>query len=214
MQLTHTLDALMPGVRQHLLATLLLCPEKSWYMTDLAHHLGLSPSSLQRELAQLSAAGFFTKKPDGNRTYYQANQAHPLFPELRGLMLKTAGLTDVLIKTLAPFSEKIRLAFVFGSTASGQMSAASDVDLLVVGSVTFFELSPTLRSVEAELARPVNVSLYSPAEFFTKLATGHHFLTSVLATPRLFIMGSENDLETLSRIGPGETPPDQRPGTP
>ncbi len=203
----------MPGVRQHLLATLLLWPEKSWYMTDLAHHLGLSPSSLQRELGQLASAGFFTKKPDGNRVYYQANQSHPLFPELRGLMLKTAGLTEVLHRALARFSEKISMAFVFGSTATGQMTAASDVDLLVVGTVTFWELSQTLSSIESELARPVNVSLYSPQEFFTKLSTGQHFLTSVLATPRIFIMGSENDLETLSRFGPGEAPPDQRPGT-
>jgi uncharacterized protein len=197
-------DALFPKVRQEILSTLLLDPGKAWYLSDLAQHHRTTPSSLQRELASLVEAGILTKKRDGNRTYFQADPECPVFPELRGLMTKTAGLVDQVKQALTPMAPKIELAFVYGSMAKGSERNASDVDILVVGQVKLSELARALKPLEASLSRAVNPSLYLAKEFRDKIRAGHHFLSSVVGEPKLFIIGAERDLARLTEGGEGE----------
>jgi predicted nucleotidyltransferase len=203
-------DALLPGARRDVLAATLLEPGRWWYLSDLARRLGRAPSSLQRELASLSEAGILRQRRDGNRVYFQADQACPVFAELAGLMAKTAGLVDVLREALAPLRSRIRVAFVHGSVARGTERSSSDVDLLLVGTVSLAKVAPALRRAEARLGRPVNVTLYSPRELGTKLAAGHHFLRSVLGAERLFVIGHESDLEAIAGAGKGRASRDQR----
>jgi predicted nucleotidyltransferase len=188
------MEALFPAMRRAILATLLVRPEQEWYFRDLAKHLGVQPSSLTRELRGLSDAGILRRRKDGNRVYYQADPACPFLPELRGLMLKTAGLVDVLREALLPFETRIVFAFVYGSMASGRARADSDVDLLIVGRTGRFELAKALRSAEQRLTRPINTVLYKPEEFARK-AADHHFIRSVLGREKLFVIGDEHDLE-------------------
>ena len=131
------LDALFPRTRQNILATLLLWPDRRWYLSDLAQRLGIPPSSLQ--------AGILGRTVDGNRVYYQANAAFPLLPELQSLFAKTIGLTDQVKATLKPFDDAIDLAFIYGSVARGERTAHSDVDVLIVGAVGMADLSLPLR---------------------------------------------------------------------
>lgn len=203
-------DALLPGARRDVLAATLLEPGRWWYLSDLARRLGRAPSSLQRELASLSEAGILCQRRDGNRVYFQADRSCPVFGELSGLMAKTAGLVDVLRETLAPFHSRIRVAFVHGSVARGAERSSSDVDLLLIGVVSLARVAPALRRAETRLGRPVNVTLYSPREFGTKLAAGHHYLRTVLGAERLFVIGHESDLEAIAGAGAGRAPRDQR----
>ncbi len=113
------LDALFPRTRQNILAALLLSPERRWYLSDLAQHLHVPPSSLQRELASLADAELLSRKTEGNRVYYRANPEHPLLPELQGLFAKTIGLADKVKAALEPFWADIDLAFIYGSAARG-----------------------------------------------------------------------------------------------
>src|SRR5947199_6469 len=114
------LDALIPKTRQGILAALMLQPEREWYAAELARRMRVPSSSLQRELVNLTRAGIVVSRRQGRMVYFQANSASPLFPELRGLMLKTAGLVDVLAESLAPLAGKLRAAFVHGSVAAGK----------------------------------------------------------------------------------------------
>jgi DNA-binding transcriptional ArsR family regulator len=59
------------------------------YLSQLAHHLGTTPSSLQRELPSLAKAGIFEERRNGTRTYFRAQQASPTFRNLRGIFAKT-----------------------------------------------------------------------------------------------------------------------------
>src|SRR5579871_5378297 len=113
MRKLRALDALLPKTRQGILAATLVQPEKAWYISELARRLGVPSSSLQRELHDLSEAGVLKMHRQGRMVYYQANKDSPVFPDLRGLLLKTAGLVDVLAQALKPLGAKIQVAFVY-----------------------------------------------------------------------------------------------------
>jgi len=156
--------------------------------------LGTTPSSLQREIKALVEGGILQRRREGPRVYFKAETRSPLFPELRGLLEKTAGLLPALRQALAPFGE-IDCAFVYGSVARRQEHALSDVDLLVIGEVGLAVLAPAIRKVETRLAREINVTSYSRLEFGRKVAATDHFLSAVLRGPKEFVKGSQNDLD-------------------
>jgi predicted nucleotidyltransferase len=192
------LAALFPATRSSLLAATLIQPDKWWYLSELAQHLRTTPSSLQRELSSLVAAGLLQKRREGTRTYFKAETRSPLFPELRRVFEKTAGLIPALQQVLEPFGDKIRCSFVYGSVARREEHALSDVDWLVIGSVGLAELAPALRRAEERLGREVNVTCYSVREFRAKVAEGDHFLAAVLRGPKQFVKGDRSDLGKIT----------------
>jgi predicted nucleotidyltransferase len=189
------LDALFPTIRAGVLSATLLQPEHWWFMTELARHLEVTPSSLQRELESLVAFGFLLRRQDGRRTYFKANTESPLFPELSGLVEKTAGIIPELKRAIEKFGGRIELAFLYGSIARGEERAGSDIDLMVVGTLQQIDLLPILRKLENRFRREVNVTLFSPEEFRRKLASSDHFLSSVMNTKTIPLKGSLNELE-------------------
>jgi DNA-binding transcriptional ArsR family regulator len=199
MRKASTLDALLPKTRQGILAATLVQPEKAWYVSELARRMGVPSSSLQRELQELTEAGILKSHRQGRMVYYQANPDSPLFPDLRGLLLKTAGLVDVLRDALKPLAARITLALVYGSIASGQERSESDIDLMVIGSVSPADLALPLRRAREQLGREINPTVYSVAEFNRKRASKDHFLSQVLTSPRLIVLGSDNDLGKATR---------------
>lgn len=192
------LNALFPAVRQHILAAALLHPEKWWYLTELASHLGTSPSSLQRELQSLTRSGLLELKQDGRRTYYKARTDSPVFAELRQLLAKTAGIIPTLQSEIARFPT-ITHAFLYGSIARSQEDAQSDIDLMIVGSIPTARLVPMLRRLEQLFNREINVTRYSENEFCAKIRSGDHFLLSVLKGKLVMLKGSRDELEAAAR---------------
>jgi predicted nucleotidyltransferase len=149
----------------------------------------------KRELAQLEAAELVTVRRIGNQKYYQANEAAPIFEELRGLVLKTSGLVDVLRSALAPLAGQIDLAFVFGSVAKATDTASSDIDLMVVSErLAYRELFAALEPASIRLKRNVNPSLYSQAEVEKRARAGNYFIKRVLAQPKLWVIGEDRGL--------------------
>ena len=199
MRNTSILDALIPRTRQGILAALLIQPEKPWYVSELARRMGVPSSSLQRELQALSDAGILKTHRQGRMAYFQANAESPVFPDLRGLLLKTAGLVDVLADALQPLAAKIQRAFVYGSIASGEARMDSDIDLMIIGAVGPAELALPLRKAREQLGREINPTVYTAAEFTRRRAAKDHFLIDVLARPRLQVLGSVDDLGKAPR---------------
>jgi predicted nucleotidyltransferase len=191
------LAALFPTVRGDVLAATLTQPEKWWYLSELAQFLGTSPSSLQRELKALVDGGILETRREATRAYFKADTRSPVFPELRGLINKTAGVVPTLRTSLRLFEARIAAAFVYGSVARSEEHAQSDIDLLVVGDVGLADLTPVLRKAEARLGREVNVTSYSVAEFRRKAAAKDHFLTEVLRGPKQFVKGDQRDVDDL-----------------
>jgi predicted nucleotidyltransferase len=208
------LDVLLPKTKQHLLSVILLRPERSWYLNELARRLHVSPSSLQRELAQFVEAGIVTRRQDGNRVYFQADRGCPVFRELFGMLTKTVGLADAVRAALTPLRSKIDLAFVYGSIASSEERSSSDVDLMIIGQANLADLAIVVKPLEEELGRSVNPSVYTNHEFLKRLRAKNHFLSSVLKTELLFIFGRADDLARLVDGAAGKGPSDQPMGDP
>jgi predicted nucleotidyltransferase len=189
------LDKIFPTVRAGVFSTTLLQPDHWWFMTELARDLEVTPSSLQRELESLVASGFLLRRQDGRRVYFKANTESPLFPELRGLVEKTAGIIPELKTAIEKLGGRIELALLYGSIARGQEHADSDIDLMIVGTLQQIDLLPTLRKLESRLSREVNVTLFSPEEFGRKLESADHFISSVMNAKTISLKGSLNELE-------------------
>jgi DNA-binding transcriptional ArsR family regulator len=199
MSKSHVIDALLPKTRQGILAAILLQPEKAWYASELARRMGVPSSSLQRELHDLQEAGILKMSRQGRMAYYQANTESLVFSDLRGLMLKTAGLVDVLADALGPIARKLRVVFIYGSIAENLEESRSDIDLMVVGNVSPVDLAVPLRKARELLGREINPSVYTPAEFAKKRAGKDHFLTRVLDKPKLLVLGNKDELEKADR---------------
>ena len=193
------IDWLFPEVRKKVLALLLGSPDNRWYLRDIERRLGLAIGTIRRELTGLTSAGIVAKSKDGNRTYYQVNIDCPFFPELSGLLRKTAGVVDVLCEAMKPLSKKIKVAFVYGSFATDSAKTSSDVDLMVIGSCRFSEVVDAIGQAQNKLGREVNPSVYPVDEFREKVKAEHHFLNTVLREPKVFVIGGENELARLAQ---------------
>lgn len=135
----------------------------------------------------------------GNRRYYSASHAHPLYPELHNIVLKTSGLKDILAEALP--RKKINYAFVFGSVASKGERADSDIDLMIVGMATHRDLASALRAASERIGREINPHFFEPAELTRRLTAKDHFLGNVIGKPKLFIIGDENEFTTWLAAG-------------
>jgi DNA-binding transcriptional ArsR family regulator len=191
MRKVRTLDVLLPKTRQGILAATLVQPEKAWYVSELARRMGVPASSLQRELHDLSEVGILKTYRQGRMVYYQANTDSPVFSDLRGLLIKTAGFVDILARALKPLAARLRTAFVYGSVAAGSEQSDSDVDLMVVGQVSPKDLALPLRRARDLLGRNINPTVYTPDEFDKKRAASDPFLKQVLGRPKLFVLGKQ-----------------------
>ena len=188
-------DALFSGLQQRLLAVLFGQPDRSFYGNELLRLTGTGRGALQRELEKLVSADLVTVTPVGNQKHYQANAAAPIFAELRGIVMKTLGLADVLRTALNAVADRIELAFVFGSVAKGTDTATSDIDLMVVTeTLTYADLFEGLAAAEQVLGRKVNPMLYTPAALAEKVRTENSFVLRVLSQPKIFLIGTEDVL--------------------
>jgi len=193
--MTSAADALFPAVRQRVLAVLFGSPDRSFYANELIALARSGTGAVQRELASLLAAGLVTVRDQGNQKHYQANAASPVFAELRGLVLKTVGLADVLRAALAPLEDQVAAAFVYGSVARQQDTAASDVDVLIVSdALGYAEVFGALEGAAQTLGRAINPTLYTRAELARRRAQDNAFVTRVLDQPRIWLMGDEEVL--------------------
>lgn len=185
-------DALFPKVRQRVLAVLFTAPHRSFYTNEVISLAQSGAGAVQRELADLAAAGVLTVHKQGNQKHYQANAAAPVYAELRGLVLKTMGLADVLRTALAPLAPRIEQAFVFGSIARQQDTAASDVDLLIVSKdLGYGEVLAALEPASQTLGRTINPSLYAPADFKVRRLRDNAFITRVMQQPKIWLISKE-----------------------
>ncbi|MFN7153274.1 MAG: transcriptional regulator [Acidovorax sp.] len=194
-----TANALFPKVRQRVLAVLFGTPDRSFYANEVIALAQSGTGAVQRELADLSAAGLLTVSKQGNQKHYQANASAPVFAELRGLVLKTMGLADVLRTGLAPLAGQIEGAFIYGSVARQQDTAQSDVDVMIVSSTLGYgEVFSALEGATVSLGRKVNPTLYSLADWAQRLDSDNAFATRVWQQPKIWLIGNEAQLHAPS----------------
>lgn len=159
------LDVLMSPAEQRLAGAVLLDPDREFGTVELLDRMGSSRSAGSALLKRWVEGGVLRERRVGNQRRLSANPQFLLYPELRRMALKTVGLAEPLARALAPLAASIRQACIVGSIAAGTDTSSSDVDLVLVGDLTLFDVSPVLDAAQAELGRPIHVSLYGPQEW-------------------------------------------------
>ena len=196
--LTSVGDLLFGQTRGRVLALLYGTPDEPLFARQIARQVEISVGTVQRELTLLTDAGLIKRSALGSQVFYQANQEHPDFPELRALLAKTAGVFQMLKAALAPFSNRINLAFVYGSVARGEEKATSDIDLMVIGTVSLDEVLDAVGPVEKQVRRPVNPTIYSLEDLKARFRSGNHFLQSLKKSKKVFLIGDEDEFRKIS----------------
>ncbi len=191
-------NILFSKVRQSVLALLYSHPDKSFHTNEIIRLTHSGTGATQRELKKLSAVGLIIATSIGNQKHYAANRASPLFSELRGIVLKTFGLADVLRQSLAPIASQIRFAFIYGSIAKQEDTAHSDIDLMLISdNLTYADLFKLLEEAQTQLGRSIHPTFYSSSEWVRKKKASNHFVEQVMKQPKIFLIGTEDELIQL-----------------
>lgn len=185
--------------RRQVLSLLLLHPERRLHVREIARLTGTAAGTLNKELTRLHEVGLLNRERVGNQVQYSANRSHQIYPELAGILRKTVGLADVLIEALTPLANEVKVAFVFGSIARGTETTGSDIDLLIIGGWDFGSVVDGLHPAQEQLGREINPKVFSAREWKAKLRSRDPFVREVLAQPKIFLIGTEDELAELGR---------------
>jgi predicted nucleotidyltransferase len=186
-------NVLFSGVRQRVLTLLFGQSDRSFYSNEIEKLGKTGRGSLQRELERMTASGLITMTVIGRQKHYQANKSSHIFHEIKSIVLKTFGLSDVLREALLDYAEAIRYAFIYGSVAKDTDTTSSDIDVMVIADgLTYSQLYEALTKTEETLGRKVSPTLYSSEDFQKKVQADNHFVTRVLEQPKIVLIGNEN----------------------
>ncbi len=189
-------EILSSKVRAEVFRLLFGLNDNALHVREIERRSGFTIGTIQTEMKKLYRLDLVSKRRDGNRLYYRANQQHPVFSEIQVLVVKTVGLLDVL-KGALDHQKKIRVAFVFGSLAGDSEKAGSDIDLMVIGDIGLRSLTRLLHGLTEKLGREINPYVLTTEEFSHRKSENEHFLNQVLKDSKLFIIGNDDDLKTM-----------------
>jgi len=192
-------ETLFGKTRRAVLSLLYSHIDDAFYLREIVRIVGAGLGAVQRELKQLSDAGIIQRIIRGRQVYYQANPQCPVFAELKALVMKTVGVAGVIQAALVPLADRIRIAAIYGSVARSEEHRGSDVDLLVVGEATFADVVSALDQAQSILNREINPTVYPIGEFQSKLSAGHHFLSTIVGKPMVFLIGDKRELARLAK---------------
>lgn len=195
-------SVLFKDYRRRVLGLLLLHPGESYHVREVARLTGTVAGTLHKELSTLAKAGILNVQSRGNQKLYTANRDCPVFEELASILKKTSGMVDVLATALWPLVEQIDLACIFGSVAQGQETAKSDVDILLIGSVSFSAVAKALYPCHEVLGREVNPKIYGKGEWAELVRSNDGFAVEIVAKTKMFVIGGNKAFEKVSRYQP------------
>ena len=147
-----------------LLGYFFLNPTKKHYINELAGLLDLDPGNLFRELKKLEKEGVLLSELSGRERYFSLNKDYPLLGEWKKIYELKYGLVELFKQRLKGL-KGLKHAYIFGSYAQGNLSATSDIDLLLVGNHSALEARKMILVLENDLSREINIIDLSPEDF-------------------------------------------------
>ncbi len=197
--MTNKLSEIIFGkTRQAVLSLLYGHADESFYLRQIVRVAGGGMGAVQRQVNSLVDAGLVIRINKGRQIYYQANDSSPIFRELKSIIIKTAGIADILKIALTPLAQDITCAFIYGSVARGTEKANSDLDLFIIGRITFSDVVAALNKAQETLGREINPTVYPASEFREKLAKKNHFIKSIMAEEKIYLIGDGHELKKLA----------------
>ncbi|MGH2491869.1 MAG: nucleotidyltransferase domain-containing protein [Candidatus Limnocylindria bacterium] len=188
-----------------LLALLTSTPGQEFHTRDLVRRIDGSPRPVQLALEKLLRQGLIESRRVGPLRMWWMDPVNPLYPALRDLYARTVGLVAQL-RTILEREASVRYAFVFGSYARGDDDVRSDIDVFIVGDLRGHDLLESLQSLEATLGREINPVMWSGRELLTRARESAPFLMTLLAEPKIWIVGDEDEFNRRTREVAGTSP--------
>lgn len=170
--------------------------EEELHIREIERRTGLNDRTIRQEIAKLLKLDLVLDRKDSNRIYYRANKSNPLYPDIRNLVFKSIGLVDILKVALK--DQRIQISFIFGSLSEGKETSESDVDLFVIGHLGMREVSRLLSGVSEMILREINPHVMSSDELKKRINEKDNFISGVIKSSKLFVIGTESDLKTMA----------------
>lgn len=182
--------------RVKVLSLFLLNAGSEYYLREIAQKTGLAVRSVQRAVAALVEIEILKREKRGNSVYFVLNSENPIAGDLKAIFLKTVGLGDLLRNSLSQ-QNAIEVAFIYGSIAKGDETAASDIDLALIGAISPKDSSAMLSELEDFVGREISATVFTPKEWAARLESGDHFATTLLREPKIMLVGNTIELRQL-----------------
>ncbi len=182
------LTKLMPVARVKVLAFLLLNASEEYHLREIARRAGVPLRAVQRELTLLEEIALVERHRRGRQVFVAVQTSHPLYEDLRSLLVKSDGLVVPLQEALSTV-DGVEAAAVYGSVAAGSDTGRSDIDLLVVGTPGELAFHDAVSALEEILGRSINYTLLSRKELDDRLRCKDPFLGRVLAGSLIPVIG-------------------------
>lgn len=179
-------------VRRDILTLFFNNPSKKYYVRQIERLLGYSVGSIARELKKFKEDDLLLTEKAGNLVYYKINKEHPLYEELKSIVLKSSGIVQ-RIKDALSLVKNIDIAFIYGSFASGKVTSTSDIDIMIIGDPKATEVAKNLRVLETKFDREINFTLYTKDEFLEK-RNEIEFLKEVMKKEKISLIGNIDEI--------------------
>ncbi len=190
------IEALFPKTKRKILGLLFSHPDEAFYRNQIIREVGGGRSPVVNTLDTLTEAGIILAERRGKEIFYKANKDCPIYKDLLAIITKTIGVADVLREALKPVTG-IEIAFIYGSFAKGKQRKRSDIDIMLIGGLSFSGLSESLLEQHMALKREINPAVFSLEEFRERVKNKDHFITSVLREEKIFLIGDKDGLRDL-----------------
>ncbi len=183
-------------VRVEILSVFLMNPGRELYLREVARLTGKDYKNVSMELRNLREIGLVSSRNEGNLKYFSLNKEFVIYEELKSIFMKTKGAVGILREAVST-KRDIDYAFIYGSFATGEERAESDIDLMVIGRISLEEVLALIRGPEEKLSREINVSLYDLQEIRKRVKDHDPFIMEVLGGSKIMLIGDENELRRI-----------------
>ena len=183
-------------VRVEILSAFLMNPGRELYLREVARLTGEDYKNVSMELRNLEGIGLLSSRNEGNLKYFSLNKEFVIYEELKSIFMKTKGAVGILREAVST-KRDIDYAFIYGSFATEEERAESDIDLMVIGRISLEEVLALIRGPEEKLSREINVSLYDLQEIRKRVKDHDPFIMEVLGGSKIMLIGDENELRRI-----------------
>jgi predicted AAA+ superfamily ATPase len=174
---SHLIDQLFTGkIRLKLLARLLLNPSSQVYLRQLERDLNVSSNTVRLELNKLSEMKLIStvEAEESKIKKYIANTFHPLYSNLRSIILKHVGVDQLLEEVFYKLGE-LDEVFLTGDIAEGKETPF--IDLVMVGEFNKEFLFQLVERAEKLSNKKIRIAVYSKKEFNSALLEGIQYVS-------------------------------------
>ena len=183
-------------VRVEILSAFLMNPERELYVREAERLTGEDYKNVSMELRNLEEIGLLSSRNEGNLKYFSLNKGFVIYEELKSIFMKTKGAVGILREAVST-KRHIDYAFIYGSFATGEERAESDIDVMVIGGISLEEVFALIRGSEEKLSREINVSLYDLQEMRKRVKDRNPFIMEVLGGSKIMLVGDEDELRRV-----------------